>query len=180
MGAAPSPEVAGGWRPQAQRFEHVAASACSAASPMAPNAWGSQMQVQAPQVHAPQVQAPHLQAQHMQAQHVQLQRPPFGASPVWAHPASQAPRAAEAPLQESTVGMRCPAAMPPVLAPLSSAVLQGSQHAGTSVVAASQLAAALRVPDSDDEFIGADPDEVAFARGNPAEDSVDWFDVERC
>lgn len=44
---------------------------------------------------------------------------------------------------------------------------------------ASQLAKALQVPDSDDELIGADPDEVAFARGAPEEDSVDWFDVDK-
>lgn len=57
---------------------------------------------------------------------------------------------------------------------------QAGAQAGAPVVAASQLAKALRVPDSDDELIGADPDEVAFARGNPAEESVDWFDVEQC
>jgi hypothetical protein len=52
---------------------------------------------------------------------------------------------------------------------------------------ASQLSAkALPVPDdSDDEQIGPDHDEVAYARfvrGDPAvaaEGSVDWFDVDR-
>jgi len=36
------------------------------------------------------------------------------------------------------------------------------------------------VLDSDDELIGMDQDEMAFARGDPGEESVDWFDVERC
>eukprot|EP00927_Polykrikos_kofoidii_P077347 TRINITY_DN74294_c0_g1_i1.p1 TRINITY_DN74294_c0_g1~~TRINITY_DN74294_c0_g1_i1.p1 ORF type:complete len:688 (-),score=141.62 TRINITY_DN74294_c0_g1_i1:35-2098(-) len=51
---------------------------------------------------------------------------------------------------------------------------------------ASQLAkSALDVPDSDDELIGADPDEVVFGGveeppvPRSGEDSVDWFDVER-
>ncbi|CAE7276440.1 unnamed protein product [Symbiodinium sp. CCMP2456] len=35
-----------------------------------------------------------------------------------------------------------------------------------------------RDSDSDDELIGADPDEVALARGD-LEESVDWFDCER-
>lgn len=39
---------------------------------------------------------------------------------------------------------------------------------------------ALNVEDSDDDFIGADPDEVAFARGDDnMEDSADWFDAEK-
>jgi len=50
-----------------------------------------------------------------------------------------------------------------------------------ATVLASQLGPALHVPDdSDDELIGADPDEVAFGvplgpKGD--DDSVDWFDV---
>lgn len=54
---------------------------------------------------------------------------------------------------------------------------------GRQPMLASQLAAkeGLATEDSDDECIGADPDEVAFARGDPAagEDSVDWFDVDK-
>lgn len=44
---------------------------------------------------------------------------------------------------------------------------------------ASQLANALQVPDSDDELIGADPDEVAFAGGAREEETCDWFDVDK-
>jgi len=54
--------------------------------------------------------------------------------------------------------------------------------AGSSIVLASSLASkVLDVGDyTDDEEVGADPDEVAFARGDiGAEDSVDWFDVEK-
>jgi len=58
-------------------------------------------------------------------------------------------------------------------------VLAGRPAGGPPPVVASQLAPALDVCDSDDEPIGADPDEVAFARGDPGEDSVDWFDTER-
>lgn len=51
---------------------------------------------------------------------------------------------------------------------------------GSPPFLASQLSrSALAVPDSDDEVIGADPDEVAFARGDTGDESVDWFDVER-
>lgn len=54
-------------------------------------------------------------------------------------------------------------------------------YGGPPLVTVSRLSVEARsVPDSDDELIGADPDEVAFARGHPGEDSVDWFDVERC
>jgi len=58
--------------------------------------------------------------------------------------------------------------------------LQAARPDTGSAVLASQLSrSALQVPDSDDELVGADPDEVAFARGDPGDDSVDWFDVER-
>jgi len=55
---------------------------------------------------------------------------------------------------------------------------------GPQPTLASQLASTSNPgpEDSDDECIGADPDEVAFARGpDPAlgEDSVDWFDVDK-
>lgn len=33
--------------------------------------------------------------------------------------------------------------------------------------------------DSDDEMIGADPDEIAFARGDQEEEAPDWFDCEK-
>eukprot|EP00435_Cladocopium_sp_Y103_P021429 s3148_g5.t1 len=35
------------------------------------------------------------------------------------------------------------------------------------------------VLDSDDELIGADPDEIAFARGDQEEEAPDWFDCEK-
>ena len=45
---------------------------------------------------------------------------------------------------------------------------------------ASHLAGLARdVFDSDDELIGADPDEIAFARGDQEEEAPDWFDCER-
>jgi len=54
-----------------------------------------------------------------------------------------------------------------------------ARQPGAQVMLASQLANALQVPDSDDELIGADPDEVAFAGGAREEESVDWFDVDK-
>lgn len=56
----------------------------------------------------------------------------------------------------------------------------GKSRPGVSTVTASSLAAALGEPDSDDELIGADPDEMEQDKGNAAEDSVDWFDVDNC
>lgn len=43
---------------------------------------------------------------------------------------------------------------------------------------ASELSKVLDVANSDDELIGADPDEVAFARGDVGEESADWFELE--
>jgi hypothetical protein len=55
-----------------------------------------------------------------------------------------------------------------------------SSYPPASPLLASQLAKTLNVPDTDDEEIGADPDEVAFARGDVgAEESVDWFDIDK-
>lgn len=80
-----------------------------------------------------------------------------------------------------------PAAPAPVAPAAGGAWWQGGQAPPAEVLAgrvaaspmlASQLAKALQVPDSDDELIGADPDEVAFARG-VQEESVDWFDVDK-
>ena len=33
--------------------------------------------------------------------------------------------------------------------------------------------------DSDQELVGADPDEVAFAQGEVGDDSVDWLEAEK-
>lgn len=44
---------------------------------------------------------------------------------------------------------------------------------------ASQLENTRDVLDSDDELIGADPDEIAFARGDQEEEAPDWFDCEK-
>merc|ERR1719183_1233643 len=56
-------------------------------------------------------------------------------------------------------------------------------HGGPLPTLASRLPAksSAILDDSDDSEVGADPDEVAFARGDPAvvaEESVDWFDVD--
>ena len=46
-------------------------------------------------------------------------------------------------------------------------------------VLASNIQAHRDVFDSDDELIGADPDEIAFARGDQEEEAPDWFDCEK-
>ncbi|CAJ1387637.1 unnamed protein product [Effrenium voratum] len=52
--------------------------------------------------------------------------------------------------------------------------------AAPAAAAAPTLASRLqpRFEDSEDELIGADPDEVAFARGDQEEEAPDWFDCE--
>jgi len=91
-----------------------------------------------------------------------------------------------APASQPAGGFQAPpqAPMPPAA---GNAWWQGGQAPPQEVLAgrvvaspmlASQLAKALQVPDSDDELIGADPDEVAFACG-VQEESVDWFDVDK-
>jgi len=47
-----------------------------------------------------------------------------------------------------------------------------------SLVPDLRLSGRLLGEDSDDDMIGADRDEVAFARGDAGEDSADWFDME--
>merc|ERR1740123_608775 len=92
----------------------------------------------------------------------------------------QAPALAPVPMMAAPA----PEAMPPQ----GGAWWQGGQappaeflagRIAPSPMLASQLAKALQVPDSDDELIGADPDEVAFAHGAREEESVDWFDVDK-
>lgn len=99
------------------------------------------------------------------------------------------------PLWKAALGGR---AEPPLQTPFAETVVQNSPlvhqttaqwhvqpqpppqfwRSGPTPVLASQLATkALDVPDSDDELIGADPDELAFAQGDNGDDSVDWLDV---
>lgn len=59
-------------------------------------------------------------------------------------------------------------------APVVMATLSPQPH-----TAGPALASHLDAFDSDDELIGADPDEIAFARGDQEEEAPDWFDCER-
>uniref|UniRef100_A0A7S4R0J2 Checkpoint protein n=1 Tax=Alexandrium monilatum TaxID=311494 RepID=A0A7S4R0J2_9DINO len=152
--------------------------------------------------HAPQRQAPPVVARPPpDAVLGAPTQPAWGAAPRAAAPAlavtpqvDSLPPTAPAPMPPMHMAATQPGevfqAPPPAPAPaaVGSAWWQGGQAPPAEVLAgrvaaapmlASQLAKALQVPDnSDDELIGADPDEVAFARG-VQEESVDWFDVER-
>jgi len=80
-------------------------------------------------------------------------------------------------------------AMPPRHAPTATATVTTQPTVGGSSAVLGSVsrppAQALHVPDdSDDELIGADPDEVAFSECVPVttmeKEAVDWFDVEAC
>lgn len=60
----------------------------------------------------------------------------------------------------------------------ASPVQPGVRNVGNAVLA-SHLENTRDVLDSDDELIGADPDEIAFARGDQEEEAPDWFDCEK-
>lgn len=100
-----------------------------------------------------------------------------------------------------------PPVVPPVVPPTSAPVPNGVHGTGSGVngvtqsqeipqswwpgrvpatpaslsrpVLASNIQAHRDVFDSDDELIGADPDEIAFARGDQEEEAPDWFDCEK-
>lgn len=125
-------------------------------------------------------QVAHMQAQHlrpavMHAAHMPAPaRPMPGVAPLPAQPAM----GMNVGMVPGGNGLRQALVEPAMQGPGAAAPRLANASNGPPVLA-SQLHHALDVADSDDELLGADPDEVALERGDPAEESVDWFDVER-
>merc|ERR1712039_907566 len=110
-----------------------------------------------------------------------------GLTPPGLATTGMAPRAADSSAHASVNGSRLPT-QPGNGVPPTQHQLQVHQHAHQlaggarheSMMLASQLTRSpRRALDSDDEAIGADPDEVAFAQGFDGEDSANWDDLDK-